>query len=93
MLPDVPTAAEQGIPGFEIFNMMALFAPVATPAPVLARLEAAARATVAAPGTQRRLRDAGTDPVGSTAAALTQYWDQQLALWLPLVRSSGATVD
>ena len=93
MLPEVPTVAEQGLPGFEIFNMMALFGQAAMPAAVVERLQAAAQAAVAAPDAQRRLREAGTDPVGSTAAALGQYWDQQLALWLPLVRASGATVD
>jgi tripartite-type tricarboxylate transporter receptor subunit TctC len=60
---------------------------------VLARLEAAARGAVAAPEAQRRLREAGTDPVGSSAAALAQYWDEQLKLWLPVVEASGASVE
>ena len=93
MLPNVPTVAEQGLPGFRIFNMMGLYTQAAVPPAVIARLQAAAQAAVAAPEAQRRLREAGTDPVGSSAAALGQYWDEQLALWLPLVRASGATVD
>ncbi len=93
MLPQVPTVAEQGLPGFEIFNMMGLYGPAAMPAAVVSRLEAAARAVVARPEAQARLRELGCDPVGSSAGELAQYWDRQLALWLPLVRESGATVD
>ncbi len=93
MLPNLPTVAEQGLPGFEIFNMMGLFGQAAMPPAIIARLQAAAQAAVAGPEAQRRLLEAGTNPVGSTAAALGQYWDQQLALWLPLVRASGAVVD
>lgn len=92
-LPQVGTVAEQGLPGFEVANMMALFAPAATPPAVIARLEAAVQAAVARPEVQRRLLETGSTPVGSTAARLGQYWDEQLALWLPLVRASGATVD
>jgi tripartite-type tricarboxylate transporter receptor subunit TctC len=73
--------------------MMGLYGPAAMPAAVVARLEAAARAVVARPEAQARLRELGCDPVGSSASELAQYWDQQLALWLPLVRESGATVD
>ena len=93
LLPDVPTVMEQGIPDFEILNWMAVFAPAATPAPVVARLEAATRAAVANPAIDRRLREAGVEPVGSTAADLQRFWDAQFELWRPVVASSGVSLD
>lgn len=93
LLPDVPTVIEQGVPGFEILNWMGVFAPAATPAPVVQRLEAATRAAVADPAGNRRLREAGVEPVGSTAAELRRFWEGQFALWGPVVAASGVSLD
>lgn len=93
LLPEVPTVIEQGIPGFEILNWMAVFAPAAAPAPVLARLEDAVRAAVSDPAVGRRLQEAGAEPVGSTAADLRRFWDAQFELWGPVVASSGVGLD
>jgi tripartite-type tricarboxylate transporter receptor subunit TctC len=90
-LPEVPTAEEAGLPGYETYNWHAVFAHAATPAPILARLE---RATAAAVRSQAgRLTEAGVEPRGDGAAALGAFWDQQLALWIPIIRASGATAD
>jgi tripartite-type tricarboxylate transporter receptor subunit TctC len=93
LLPEVPTAAEGGLPDFEILNWFAVFAPAATPAPALARLTAGLQAAVRAEGVARRLAENGVDPVGSSAAELERFWDAQFALWTPVVRDSGATTD
>ncbi|HEY8334088.1 MAG TPA: tripartite tricarboxylate transporter substrate-binding protein [Tardiphaga sp.] len=61
-LPDVPTAAEAGLPQFEIQGWYALFAPKGTPPAVIARLNAAMRAGVASPDYQKRLDDLGSYP-------------------------------
>jgi tripartite-type tricarboxylate transporter receptor subunit TctC len=58
-----------------------------------ARLEAAAMAAVRSPATRARLVQVGLEPAGSTGAELASFWDAQLALWLPIVRASGATPD
>lgn len=92
-LPEVPTAIEQGFPDFEIMNIMAVFAASGTPAPAIARLEGAIRTAVAKPDLARRLREAGAEPAGSTTAELQRFWDQQLALWLPVVAASGVRLD
>jgi len=93
ILPDVPTVIEQGVPEFEILNWMAVFAPAATPAPVVGRIQAAAQAAVHDPAGNRRLREAGVEPVGSTAEALRAFWEGQFRLWGPVVAASGVSLD
>ena len=92
-LPDVPTAAEAGLPGYESTNWHAVFVAAGTPAAIAARLERAARAAVASPATNRRLVEAGVEPRGTTAAELETFWDAQIKVWIPIVRSSGATAE
>ena len=93
LLPDMPTAIEQGLPDFEIMNFMGIFVHKATPPAQIARLEAATRAAVANPAIAQRLREAGTDPVGSSAADFNTFWQAQLALWLPVVEASGVKLE
>lgn len=93
LLPDVPTAIEQGLLDFEIMNFMGIFVHKATPPAQIARLEAATRAAVANPAIAQRLREAGTDPVGSSAADFNTFWQAQLALWLPVVEASGVKLE
>ncbi|MCA3358798.1 MAG: tripartite tricarboxylate transporter substrate binding protein [Roseomonas sp.] len=93
LLPDVPTAIEQGLPDFEIMNFMGIFVHKATAPAQVARLEAATRAAVANPAIAQRLIEAGTDPVGSSAADFNAFWQAQLALWLPVVEASGVKLD
>ncbi|MBX6374604.1 MAG: tripartite tricarboxylate transporter substrate binding protein [Acetobacteraceae bacterium] len=92
-LPEVPTAAEAGLPGYETYNWHAVFVPAGVPAEVVPVLERAVRAAATTGTTHRRLVDVGVDPRGSTAAELEAFWDAQLSLWIPIVRSSGATAD
>ena len=61
-LPDLPTAAEAGLPQFEISGWYALFAPKATPQPVIEKLNGAMRAAVASREYQKRLDDLGSTP-------------------------------
>ncbi len=92
-LPDVPTASEAGLPGYETYNWHAVFATRGTPPAVVARLEAAGMAAVRQPALRRRLAEVGVEPSGAGAAELASFWDQQLALWLPIIRASGAKAD
>lgn len=92
LLPNVPTAREQGVE-FDIVNFMGIFTGAGTPASVVAQLEAALRATVAKEATKARLREAGTDPAGSTTAEFRSFWEAQLAQWLPVAEASGIRID
>jgi tripartite-type tricarboxylate transporter receptor subunit TctC len=92
-LPDVPTAVEQGMADLNIINFMAIFAPTAVPAPAVKRLEVAVRAAVHDEAIARRLRDAGTDPAGTTVEEFRAWYQAQLAIWMPLIESSGIKLD
>ena len=92
-LPEVPTAIEAGLAGYETYNWHAVFAAAAVPRPVIARLEAAAVTAVANPALRQRLVENGVDPRGEGAAALEAFWDAQMALWVPLIRASGASAE
>jgi tripartite-type tricarboxylate transporter receptor subunit TctC len=93
LLPEVPTVIEGGVPDFEIVNWMAVFAPAGTPAPVIGTLSAATRAAVRDPAYERRLREAGVEPAGSSAEELQAFWAGQFRLWRPVVAASGASVE
>ncbi|MEH2473423.1 tripartite-type tricarboxylate transporter receptor subunit TctC [Nitrobacteraceae bacterium AZCC 2161] len=68
-LPDLPTAAEAGLPQFEISGWYALFAPKGTPKPVIDKLNGAMRAAVASKDYQKRLDDLGSSPADDAEMA------------------------
>ena len=69
-MPDVPTLQETGYPGVTLESWYAAFAPLGTPEPVVARLNAAMDRAVADKATQSAFLKSATDPVGGTAASL-----------------------
>ncbi|MDQ0571087.1 tripartite-type tricarboxylate transporter receptor subunit TctC [Variovorax paradoxus] len=92
-LPDVPTFAEAGYPKLDARSWFGLFAPAATPAPVVARLSSAIARAVADPAVQARLKELGADPVGDQHEAFQKFVGQEVTRWGALVERSGATVD
>jgi tripartite-type tricarboxylate transporter receptor subunit TctC len=91
-LPDVPTIAEAGVPGYESGVWYALLAPRGTPQAVIKRLhDECVKLVKAELGTQ--LVNDGITPVGSTPAELAAYTKSEIAKWAQVVRQSGATVD
>ena len=92
-MPDLPTIAESGLPGYETYTWNALFAPAGTPPAVIERLNAAAVAAVADPEVQAKLQGFGATVVGSTPAELAAHVQAELAKWAPVVTASGAQID
>jgi tripartite-type tricarboxylate transporter receptor subunit TctC len=92
-MPDLPTIAESGLPGYETYTWNALFAPAGTPKDVIDRLNAAANAAVADPDVQAKLKDVGAVPKGSTPEELASHVQAELAKWAPVVKASGAQID
>ncbi len=72
-LPNVPTVAESGVPGFEVSSWIGILAPAGTPAPIVERLQREINAVVHAPDTKERLATLGIIPSGNTPA---QFRDQ-----------------
>jgi tripartite-type tricarboxylate transporter receptor subunit TctC len=92
-MPDLPTVAESGLPGYETYTWNALFAPAGTPKEVIDRLNAAGRTAVADPAVQAKLQDVGAVPKGSTPEELASHVKAELEKWAPIVKASGAQID
>jgi tripartite-type tricarboxylate transporter receptor subunit TctC len=92
-LPDVPTIAESGLPGFNTSAWFALLAPKATPEPIRAELERATIAALAAADTRARLRDAGVDVAADGAAALQKRITDETAMWRDVISKAGIKAE
>src|SRR5262252_9334151 len=93
VLPEVPTIAESGFPGFEATTWHALVAPAGTSKDVIATLHRATAATVNDPPVRKALTDFGVDVVGGTPEELRAYVKSEIPKWAEVVRASGAKVD
>ena len=83
-LPNVPTMVEQGL-DYEVPYWTAIYAPAATPKPIIDKLAAEIARTMKDPGVVGRLKDAGTEAVGSTPQELDAFNRDQLALYRRIV--------
>jgi tripartite-type tricarboxylate transporter receptor subunit TctC len=93
LLPDVPTAAESGLPGFEAVLHYGLLAPAGTPAPIVARLNAELRKAVASDDVKQRIFADGGDPLPSTPADYAADIDHEEAKWSALIKKLGLRVE
>lgn len=93
VLPDVPTVAESGLPGYEAVSWYGVVAPARTPEPVRTRLQQELRTVVYAAETRERLIDQGLDPVADTPADFARYIAGEIAKWSKVVAASGARVE
>jgi len=91
-LPDVPTIAEAGVPGYESGVWYALLAPRGTPQAVIKRLHADCVELAKGPLAAQLIND-GITPIVSSPAELAAYTKSEIAKWAEVVKRSGATVD
>ncbi|MDB5811413.1 MAG: hypothetical protein JWN94_3535 [Betaproteobacteria bacterium] len=92
-LKDIPTIAEQGVPGFDAVSFAGICAPGATPKETVAKLQSEiAKGLQVADIKERLLRD-GIEPVGSTPAEFVQFIEREKVKWSKVVKDSGARVD
>jgi len=94
--PDLPTAAEAGLPGFEITVWFGLWAPKGTPKPVIDKLSAALQQALLDPEVKSRLASAGAETVSPERArpdALRAHLKAEIDKWVPLIRKAGVTAD
>lgn len=89
----VPTVADSGFEGFQIYEWNGLFATAGTPRPVLERIERETRAVVASPELAKRFADMGVQSVGSSAPDFSQFLQKETAKWASVVRAAGIKVD
>jgi len=92
-LPDVPTVAESGFPGFEAYSWIGIFAPAATPPSTVARLSEDFQAALRAPDVSKALTDAGFEVVASDGPALDRYAREQYQRWGDFVKRTGLKLE
>jgi tripartite-type tricarboxylate transporter receptor subunit TctC len=88
-LPDVPTMAEAGYPGFNVVAWFGMFAPAGTPAPIVHRINSALVAVLGQPDLRERGAQLGIEIFGSTPAELEEYVKSQIALWGQFTADAG----
>jgi tripartite-type tricarboxylate transporter receptor subunit TctC len=93
VLPDVPTIAELGFPGFDATTWHALVAPAGTPKDVTATLHRAMDATLNDPDVRQALTNLGVDVIANTPEEFRAYLRSEIPKWAAIVRASGAKVE
>jgi tripartite-type tricarboxylate transporter receptor subunit TctC len=88
-LPDVPTIAELGWPGYEISSWQAMFAPAGTPKDIIAKISDETSRMLAEPDTRERIRREGADPVGSSPEQFVARIRSEIEKWTKVVKASG----
>ena len=92
-LPDVPTVAESGFPGYEALNWYAYLAPAATPRPIIERLNAELVRALKAPDVREQLDRQGVEPQPGTPEELRKYMERELATWGRVVKEAKIEVN
>jgi tripartite-type tricarboxylate transporter receptor subunit TctC len=88
-LPDVPTVAELGNPGYEITSWQGVFAPAGTPNEIVGKLNREIVAMINAPEVQERIKREGAHPVGSTPEQFAARFANEIAKWKKVAKDSG----
>ena len=92
-LPDVPTVAEAGVPGFETVAWFGLLAPAATPRPIVERLAAEVQRVVQMPDVRARIEATGAEAVGSTPEAFAQRIGSDVEKWKRVAAAAKIRID
>lgn len=91
--PGIPTVAESGLPGFDIFTWNGVLAPAGTPKPVAAKLSAAIVSALKLPDVRERVANSGFEPLGTSADEFGRFLKSELARWRKVAAESGARID
>ena len=91
--PEVPTAAEAGLPGWEMTTWFGIFAPKGTSAEVVRAVNASMQAVIDDPATRKRMLESGMEPIGGSAQAFAERVRSDYRAWEKVVRASGVRLD
>jgi len=92
-MPELPTIAESGVPGFDVSAWDAIFVPARTPAPLIAQLNDAIRKALADPELRAQLVERGAEAAPSSPAELGAFVKSEIVRWGEAVKRSGAAVE
>ena len=92
-MPAVPTMAEAGVPGYEVYEWNGIFAPSGTPAPILIKLSDAIGKVMASPEVREKVLSLGGEPFQGNSEAADKFIKAQMAEWAKLVKTGKIAVD
>ena len=90
LLPDIPTVAEQGLPGYEIMPWSGYVVPKQTPSDIVRRLNAELNKALFSPTVSERMAAIGSMPVGGTPEQFGEHVRRETAKWAKVIKASGA---
>ena len=93
LVPDAPTVAEQGYPGFEAATWWAIFAPAGTPRAIVERVSTETRAACATPAFQERMRAVGAVATGSTPEEMASFIHAERERWTKIIVEAKITAE
>jgi tripartite-type tricarboxylate transporter receptor subunit TctC len=88
-LPDVPTAAEAGVPGFDVVAFYGLCAPAGVPEPILDKLSADTLAVLQSPDLRQRFAEQAIEPAPMSRAQYTAFLASETAIWSKVLKDAG----
>ena len=92
-MPNVPTMAEAGVTGYEVYEWNGIFAPAATPAPILVKISNAIAKVMQSPEVREKVLSLGGEPFQGNAEVADKFIKAQMAEWAKLVKSGKIAVD
>ena len=93
LVPDIPTIAESGVPGFDVSSWFGFFLPAKTPKEIIAKLNADTNAALAHPSVKSRFDDLGATPKGTTPEQLAAFLKSEIEKWGPVIREAKIRVE
>jgi len=93
VVPDIPTIAESGVPGFDVFSWFGFFVPIKTPPDVIAKINADTNAALAHPPVKQRFDELGANPKGSTPDELAAFLKSEIDKWGPVIQEAKIKVE
>ena len=92
-VPDLPTVAEAGVPGFELTSWYGVLGPARTPPAIIASLHAEIRKALDAPDIRARMANDGNEIVASTPREFGAYIAAEIPKWARVIKRSGARME
>ncbi len=93
VMPEMPTIAESGVPGFDVSSWFAFFVPARTPQEIIAKINADTNAALVHPSVKQRFDDLGATAKGSTPAELAAFLKSEIDKWGPVIQEAKIKVE
>ena len=93
VMPDMPTIAESGLPGYEVGNWYAILGPAGLPRDIVSRINTEIVKALKSQDTHKRVLELGADPVGSSPEQLASYMKAEIAKWAKVIKAAGIKAE